>query len=183
LRVLLSAKEILLTGLGLLLLLDQVAESAAAGLEDIGDTVSLEVVLLPKLHALHGFWDPVETNTSGSEEEKARGVDRFISLEATVLLITMMDLAKGDTRAAVGDQAGIDGAAAAKETRRPVLSITTCLGVDDIARVGENVVEPVLPLLDIIVVNWTRLGWSNGLLIYWGVHFDLFEEQKCQMSD
>jgi hypothetical protein len=71
LGVLLSTKELLFTDRGLLLLLDQVAESAAAGLEDISDAVSLEVVLLSEFLALHCLWNPVETDTSGGNEEKA----------------------------------------------------------------------------------------------------------------
>ncbi len=58
---------------GLLLLLDQIADTAAAGGGDVGDAVALEVVLLADIGALHGHGDPVKTEASrGTEEEALR---------------------------------------------------------------------------------------------------------------
>jgi len=159
--VLLSTQEGLLLVVSLLLLLDEIAESAAAGLEDIGDAVSLEVVLGTELSTLHSLWDPVETDASGSNEEKARGVDWLVSLEGAVLLVPVVDLAKGDTWAAVGNQASVDWVAASKEARGPVRSLSSALGVDHVAGIAQNVVEAVLPVIDILVVDWAWLGWSS----------------------
>jgi len=175
LRVLLGTEELLLAVLSLLLLLDKVAKSAAPGLGEIREAVSLEVILGPELSALHGLWNAVEADAGSGDEEKARGVDWFVSLKATILLVAMVNLAKGYARAAVGEQAGVNRIAAAEESRGPVLSITSALGVDDLASIAENVVEPVLPVIDILVVNGATLGWSwswrsNGM-INWAVHF------------
>lgn len=66
-----------------------------------------------------------------------------------------MSLAKGDTRNTAGDQAGIDGGEAAKEGVVPGLGRLGRLGVDMLARTGEDVVEAVLPLVEVVVVNGT----------------------------
>jgi hypothetical protein len=68
--VLLSAQKLLVV-LRLLLLLDQVAESAAAGGSNVGDAGTLEVVLVADIHTLHGLWDPVKTEAHGGKEEQA----------------------------------------------------------------------------------------------------------------
>jgi hypothetical protein len=67
----LLARVSLLAVLRFLLLLNQVAESAAAGSGDIGDAGTLEVVLAADICTLHGFWDPVKTKAHGGKEEKA----------------------------------------------------------------------------------------------------------------
>jgi hypothetical protein len=124
--ILLSAQELLVV-LGLLFLLDQVAESAAARGSNVGDAGTLEVVLVTDIHALHGFWDPVETEAHRGKEEQAlfgmlaskpevylgasmatyRSVDWLISLHVTILTCSVVGLAEGDAWAAVGDQACI----------------------------------------------------------------------------
>jgi hypothetical protein len=71
LGVLGSTEKLLLAVIALLLLLGQVAENAAPGLGQVGDAISLEVVLAADIGTLHGLWDAVETNASGSKEEKA----------------------------------------------------------------------------------------------------------------
>jgi hypothetical protein len=74
LRVLLSTGEFLLTGFGFLVLLNEIAECAAASAEDVGDAVSLEVVLAANVGTLHGLGDPVETDAGrGKEEEALKG--------------------------------------------------------------------------------------------------------------
>lgn len=66
-----GAGVLLLTELSLLLLLSQIAQSAAACKSNVGEARSLKVVLLADVGSLHGFWDPVETKACGSEEEEA----------------------------------------------------------------------------------------------------------------
>jgi len=67
LSILLAGNQ-LLTALGLLLLLDQVAEGAAAGEGNISDTGTLDAVLVTDVAALHGLRNPVETNAHGGKE-------------------------------------------------------------------------------------------------------------------
>jgi len=171
LGVLSSAKKLLLAVGTLLLLLGQVAKSAAPCLGQVGETVTLEVVLATNIGALHGLRDAVETDAGGGKEKQARGVDWLVSLKGAILAVTMMNLAEGHTWAAVGDEAGVNWVAAAKEGLAPFLGVHTALGVDDLAGIAKNVVESVLPVLDIVVVDWTRLGRVGRVLINWGGHF------------
>lgn len=55
----------------LLLLLDEIAKSAAARQRDIGQAAALEVVLLADVGTLHRHGDPPETDTARTAEEKA----------------------------------------------------------------------------------------------------------------
>jgi len=84
----LLADILLLTNLGLLLLLHQVAESTAAGRGDVSDAGTLKVVLAADITALHRFRDPVKTEAHRGEEEKAlqSGLDNIITL------ISMIDV-------------------------------------------------------------------------------------------
>ena len=63
--------EKLLVVLSLLILLDKTAAAAAAGEEDISDAVTLEVVLLTDVLALHGQGDEAKTEAVDTTEEKA----------------------------------------------------------------------------------------------------------------
>jgi hypothetical protein len=65
------AGELLLPELGLLLLLDEVADGAAAGCGDVGQAAALQVVLLADLRALDRLGDPVQAEHGGAEEEQA----------------------------------------------------------------------------------------------------------------
>lgn len=56
---------------GFLLLLDEIAEAAAAGGGDVDQAAALEVVLLTDVGALEGHGDPVETDAGGAEEHEA----------------------------------------------------------------------------------------------------------------
>jgi hypothetical protein len=89
------------------------------------------------------------------QEDTYRGVDGLIAIEVTVLAETVMGLAKGDTGNTAGDQAGVDGGEAAKEGVVPGLGRLGRLGVDMLAGAGEDVVEAILPLVEVVVVNGT----------------------------
>ena len=82
-----------------------------------------------------------------------------------------MSLAKGDAGEAPGDQAGVDGAAAAEEGVVPGLRSLRRLGVDMLAGTGEDVVDAVLPLVEVIVVDGTVvvlvLGGSGHCEVGW----------------
>jgi len=160
LGVLLGTLELLLAELRFLLLLGQIAESAAAGEEDVSDTIALEVVFSANVGALHGLGDPVETDAGRGEEEEARGVDGLIALHVAILAVPVVGLAKGDAWAAVGHHAEVNGAAASKDGIPKVLGLGAGFAVDDLAGIAENVVEPVLPVLDIVVVDGASLGGS-----------------------
>lgn len=66
-----------------------------------------------------------------------------------------MSLAEGNARNATGDQAGIDGVEALKETGVPRLGLGRRLLVDVLARAGQDIVESVLPVLEVVVVDGT----------------------------
>jgi len=174
----LLAAQLFLLVLGFLFLLDQVAESTAAGGGNVGDAGSLEVVLVADVHSLHGFWHPVETEAHGGKEEKARGVDGLVALHVAVLAGSVVGFTKGDAWAAVGYQAGINGAAAAKEAVAPRLSTLWTLGVDSLSSIAQDLIEAVLPVIDIIIIDRTSgvmLNWSSSwggsdLLIDWSRH-------------
>lgn len=69
-----------------------------------------------------------------------------------------MCLAEGDARNAACDQAGIDRSEAREERIVPALSIRPGLGIDVLAGPGEDIIEAVLPVIDIFVVDGTTLG-------------------------
>lgn len=89
-----------------------------------------------------------------------RGVDGLPALHAAILADAVMRLAKGDAGQAPCHQAGVDGVEAAKEGRAPGLGALGRLGVDVLAGFSQDLVEAVLPVLDIAVVDGAvaRLG-------------------------
>jgi len=150
--VLLAGNQ-LLAALGLLFLLDQIAEGTAAGNGNIGNARSLEVVLVTDVTTLHGLWNPVETNAHGGQEEQARGVDWLVTFHGTMLASSVMNLSESDARAAVCKTAGLDGRAAAEESAGELLSILWALGVHGLANVSEGLVETVFPVIDVAIVD------------------------------
>lgn len=64
-----------------------------------------------------------------------------------------MGLAKGDAGQAVGDQAQVDGAEAAAEGLAPGLRALGRALVDVVGGAGQDIVETVLPLGDVLVVD------------------------------
>jgi len=172
------ARVSLLAVLRFLLLLNQVAKSAAAGSGDIGDAGTLEVVLAADICTLHGFWDPVKTKAHGGKEEKARGVDWLITLHVAILAGTVMGLAESDAWNAVSDQASVNRREAGEKAVAPVLGVLWALGVDGLASVAQDMVEAFLPVVDIVVTDRTSIGglgwtWLNWSLIDWSRHFKI----------
>jgi len=141
-----------------LVLLDEVAENAAASGANVGQTAALEVVALADFRALHGLRNPVQTENGGSVEKKARGVDGGVASERGIFMQAVMGLAKGNTRKTVGHQAGVNGRAAAEETAVVLACSLRTLLMDDIANVREDSVETGLPAVNIIVVDNTTRG-------------------------
>lgn len=85
-----------------------------------------------------------------------RSIDRFIALQAAVFPKTVMGLAKRHARDAASYSAKVNRAEAAEEAIMPRLgSLGMRLGVDVFTRTGENVIETVLPLVEVVVVNRT----------------------------
>jgi hypothetical protein len=85
----------------------------------------------------------------------------------------------------------VNGGAAAKEGVGPWLSISSTLGIDSFTGVAQNVVEAILPVLDISVIYGTSAvgsGWSSSRssnwsltiwgLFHWGRHVD---QKKVKM--
>ena len=66
-----------------------------------------------------------------------------------------MRLTEGNARNAAGDQASIDRVEALEETRVPRLGLRRGLGVDVLAGARQDIVESVLPVLEVVVVNRT----------------------------
>jgi hypothetical protein len=156
----LSGAVLLLTELRFLLLLSQIAESAAAGEGNVGKARTLEVVLATELSTLHGLWDPVKSEAGGGKEEKAGGVNWLVSLHVGILAGSVVSLAEGYAWNAVGNAAEVNRGAAAKEAVSPSLRTFGALGVDGPAGIAENSIEAVLPVLNIFVVDRTSVGWS-----------------------
>jgi hypothetical protein len=149
----------------LLLLLDKIAATAAAGGGNVDQAAALEVVLLSDVGTLKGHGDPVKSEAAGSPEHQARSVDRLIALEGTVLSETVVGLAEGNARNAASDQAGVDRAEALEEAGVPRLGLGRRLLVDVLAGAGQDIVESVLPVLEVVVVDGTvvvLLGSSGG---------------------
>jgi len=119
------------------------------------------------IHTLHGLWDPMKTEAHRGKEEQARSVDWLISLHVTVLARSVVGLAEGDTRAAVGHQASFNGHAASEEVVGPFLRTLWALVVDGSAGIAQNLVEAVLPVIDIMVVDWASVSWSWS----WGTNW------------
>jgi hypothetical protein len=106
-----------------------------------------------------------------------RSVDGLVTLKVTVLSETVMCLAKGHARNAAGDGTKTDGAEAAEEAVLPRLGRLWRLGVDMLARTGEDVVEAVLPLVQVVMVNRTVVV---SVCLSWGRHFD---GKKVEMKE
>lgn len=70
----------------------------------------------------------------------------------------MMCLSKGHTRNAARYSAEIDRAETSKEAVLPGLGCGGGLGVDVLLGTGEDIVETVLPLIQVIVVDGTVIG-------------------------
>ena len=81
-------------------------------------------------------------------------------------------LTKGDAGQAVGDEAGVDGVEAVEEAGEPAAGALRGLGVDVLARAREDVVEAVLPGVEVGGVDGAAavlLTSVDGLLIL-GAH-------------
>jgi len=160
--------ELLLTESRLLVLLGEGAESAAAREGKIGQTVTLEVVLLADVGALNPHGNPVKTNAGGASQEKTRGVHGLIALHGTILASTVMGLAECDARETPGDQAGVDGVEAAEEASIPLAGISSSGGCNLIS-VGEGIIEASFPVINIVLVDGAGLGWCTS----WSRHCDI----------
>jgi len=80
-----------------------------------------------------------------------------------------MRLSEGNARQAAGNEAGINRVEAVEETGEPGLRALRRLGVDDLGGLGEEVVEAVLPVLDVTVVDGAGLrGAGSGGGSWWG---------------
>lgn len=80
-----------------------------------------------------------------------------------------MGLAKGHTRDAAGDRAEADGAEAAKEAVLPRLRRLGRLGVDMLARTREDIIEAILPFVEVVMVDWAVVV---SVCLSWGRHID-----------
>ena len=102
-----------------------------------------------------------------SEAYTYRGVDGLVALHVAILAETVVSLAEGDTGDEARDQAGLKGVEAVEETAGPGGRALVRLGVDVLARLGEDGVETVLPVIHISLVNGTLRGatgrTSSGL--------------------
>jgi len=105
----------------------------------------------------------VKTEAASTAEEEAGGVDGLVTLHVGRLVKTMMSLAKGNARNAVGHEADIDGVEAAEEAIVPRLRVFGRLGVDMLARLGQDVVDASLPVLHILVVDGAIVMGVLGL--------------------
>lgn len=167
----------------LLLLLHQIAQSAAAGSRNIRQAVALEVVLGSQVGALHRERDPVAADAAGGADQQAlfgfnkhaivylwgwcayRSIDGLIPGQVDILPKPVMGFSKCHAGKAVCHAAQVDRGEAAEEGFMPWLGGRGRLGVDDLARLGEDHVEAVLPLGDVVVVDGAG-GWG------WGRHYD-----------
>jgi len=152
---------------GLLVLLDQIAASAADDLQAVNWEVTLEVVLLAHIGALHGLQDPVgAAKVQADAEANARGVNGGVALESWGFAETVVRLSEGDARAAAGDEAGIDGIEAAEEVRVPWLSsLSRSCWLGDVIRLVHGVLRTLNPIIDIVAMNGRLL---SRLLLNWG---------------
>jgi hypothetical protein len=94
------------------------------------------------------------------------GVDGLISFQATILTKTVMGLAKGHAGNATCNSAEANRAEAAKEAVLPRLRRLGGLGVDVLAGTGQDIVETILPLVEVVMVDGTvvvgiGLSWSS----------------------
>lgn len=69
--LLLDGSAALLVRGNLLVLLDEIADAAAAGSCDVDEAAALQVVLGANLGALHGHGNPVQTEAAAAAEEEA----------------------------------------------------------------------------------------------------------------
>ena len=80
---------------------------------------------------------------------------------------------------------GINRRAAGEEAVGPLLGVLWALGVDGLASIAQDVVESLLPVVDIVVADgasgiagsWSSWGWSllgwDGRLIHWSRHYGM----------
>ena len=91
-------------------------------------------------------------------ERTYRSVDRFITLKVPTLSQPMMRLSKSHARNAACYSTEINRAETSKEAVLPGLRCGGGLGVGVLFWAGEDIVETVLPLVEIIVVDGTVIG-------------------------
>jgi len=152
----------------LVFLLNDGAAAAAAREGNVGKAATLEIVLLADLGTLQGQRDDGKTDAAGAAEEEARSVDGLIALEVPVLVETVVRLAESDAGDYASDQAGVDGVEASEEGRVPGAGGLGRLRVDDLAGLGHEIMEPLGPPLEVLLVDGTTarvLGWGGHFLI------------------
>lgn len=91
-------------------------------------------------------------------ERTYRSINRFITLKVPTLSKSVMRLSKGHARNATCYSTKINRAETSKETVLPGLRCRGGLGVDVLLGTGEDIVETVLPLVQVIVVDGTAIG-------------------------
>jgi len=160
--------------LGLLVLLDDGAEAAAAGEGNVGEAAALKVVLVADLGALHDEGDDGKANAGGTDEEKARGVDGLVALKVAVLVDAVVSLAKGNAGQAPGDQASVDWVVEGPNGVVPGLGAFRGLGVDSLTRLGHEVAKALAPTSDVLLVD----GAAAGGLLLWGGHDKRLGEKR-----
>lgn len=74
-----------------------------------------------------------------------------------------MGLAEGDAGHAAGDEAQVDGVEAAEEGVGPSLGGLGRAGLDDLGGLLEDLVELLLPLLDVALVDGAGASLGLGL--------------------
>jgi len=149
--------QFFLANLGLLILLNERATAAAARREQIRHAVSLEVVLLADIGALKHHGDEMETEAGKAGKHKAGGVDEVVAIHVAMFPASVVGFAKGDTRHAAGDQAGINGSEATKEGCVPWLCIWRGRSSNG-GRVGQSIIEALDPVLHVFLIDSAALG-------------------------
>ena len=82
-------------------------------------------------------------------------VNRLVPIEGTALVEAVVRLAKGHAGQTVRHQAEIQWVEAPEEGREPGLSTGRRARVDDLAGLGQDLVEALRPVLDVAVVDRT----------------------------
>lgn len=132
-------------------------QTGATHLQEIRHEVALQVRLAPlaDLVSLQQVGDAVAAETRDGPPAEAARVHDVVPDEIAVLVQPVMRLAEGDAGAAAGDEAGIDGIEAAEEGRVPGCGSG---GVGDAGMILGDVVDPVHPVVDVVL----HLGFFVG---------------------
>lgn len=113
-------------------------------------------------HCARRFMEPRRKGIRTVQGGTHGSVDGLVPLEVPIVPEPVVRLSERNARKTPRRKAEINGTEAPKQVRIPRLRIVGRFGVEDFAGLREDVVGAADPLLDLVVVDGSLLGWLLG---------------------